>query len=194
MRAKFPKHEFSSSDTIHFGPDEYATRQWNSQEITDLDRFLHNGNSCTPSVAASEGYFYKLLLKMDFGGGDTAYIVAEGDTNDIWIYEGKHTYIYMYDKNGKELQQKYELAWGGAGEGPWFETDSWILDLNNDSKPDILTRETGEWLATEFNGDPTDHSLDTITAVTWSDTGFVAINIHSPDSLKHIYKTYYRSQ
>jgi len=191
MRSKFPKHVFLPTDTLHFGPDHFNTSDWNSKEITDLDKFLQNGNSCTGSVAAENGYFFKPLMKIDFGGADTGYIVAEGDTTDVWIYEGKNTFIYMYDDDHL-LKQKYQLAWGGAGEGPWYETDSWILDLNTDHKPDILTRETGEWLLPDSTGEFVFNSQDDLTAVTWNDTGFVKIEVRNEDSLKRIYKTHFR--
>lgn len=191
MRAKFPLHVFKQNDTLHFGPDDFDQRNWNADEITSMDKFLQNGNSCTGSLAVENGYFFQPLMKINLGG-DTGYIVAEGDTNDIWIYQGKHTYIYMYDKQTKKLNQEYELAWGGAGEGPWFETDSWILDLNQDSKPDILTRAIGEWMDVDERGEWNMYSRDTLTAVTWNDTGFVDIKVVNPDSLKKSYQTYYK--
>ena len=193
MRAKFPLHVFNPIDTLHFGPDDFDRRNWNPDEITSMDKSLKNGNSCTPSDAVEYGHLFLPLMKIDFGGGDTGFIVAQGDTNHLWIYEGRNTYVYMYDKNSKGLKIAYELAWGGAGEGPWYETDSWILDLNKDSKPDILTRATGEWGLNDFNGEWHSFSKDTLTAVTWNDTGFVNMKVLNPDSLKKIYKTYFRS-
>jgi hypothetical protein len=189
MRAKFPLHVFNQNDSLHFGPDDFDQRNWSATEITDMDKFLQNGNSCTSSHAVVNGYFIQPLMKIDLGG-DTAFIVAEGDTTDIWIYEGKRTNIYMY-KSGK-LQILYELAWGGAGEGPWYETDSWILDLNHDKKPDILTREIGEWLVPDSTGELVGHSQDDLTAVTWNDTGFVQLKIQNPDSLRKIYRNYFK--
>lgn len=191
MRAKFPIHVFSKNDSIHFGPDEFDRSEWNAEEITDLDKFLKNGTSCTPSDAAATGYFLIPLMKIDFGG-DTAFIVAEGDTNDIWIYRGKETWIYMYDERSKLLQRKYMLASGIAGEGPSYETDSWILDLNKDGFPDILTRHTGEWYDMNENGEAIGATLDKLEAVTWNDTGFVSLPVKNEDSLKQIYNVYFR--
>lgn len=192
MLALFPKHAFQKSDTLHFAPDDFDQRRWSTLNTTSMDRFLHNGNSCSPSSAAAEGYFYLPLMKIDLGG-DTAYIVAEGDTNDIWIYAGKHTKIYMINKQTGRIEPRYELAWGGAGEGPWYETNSWILDLNNNGVPDILTRETGEWLAPDSTGELIDHQLDELSAVTWNDTGFVNVPLRNPDSLKQVYRVYHKS-
>lgn len=191
MRAKFPVHVFSKSDSIHFAPDDFDRSKWNATEITDLDKFLKNGTSCTPSDAAATGYFLSPLMKINFGG-DTAFIVAEGDTNDIWIYRGKESWIYMYDKKSKLLKRKYMLARGIAGEGPSYETDSWILDLNNDGRPDILTRHTGEWYEINDNGEAVSQTLDKMDAVTWRDTGFVSVRLPNADSLKRIYKVYYK--
>ena len=193
MRAKFPVHVFQKSDTLHFGPDDFDRRNWIPDEITALDKFLRNGNSCTPSDAVEQGRFFLPLMKLDFGKGDTGFIVATGDTNHLWIYEGRNTYVYMYDKKQGGLKQVYELAWGGAGEGPWYETDSWILDLNKDARPDILTRQTGEWSLNDLNGEWKEFSIDSLNAVTWNDTGFVAIKVPNPDSLKKVYKTYFRN-
>jgi len=152
---------------------------------------LKNGTSCTPSDAAATGYFLIPFMKVDFGG-DTAFIVAEGDTNDIWIYRGKETWTYMYDGRSKLLQRKYMLAHGIAGEGLSYETDSWILDLNNDGFPDILTRHTGEWYDMNENGEAIGATLDKLEAVTWNDTGFVALPLKNEDSLKQIYKVHFR--
>lgn len=191
MRSKFQVHIFRINDSLHFGPDDFDRTKWNSEEITSLDKFLKNGNSCTPSDAAATGYFLIPLMKINFKS-DTAFIVAEGDTNDIWIYGGKESWIYMYGKKRGLIERKYMLARGIAGEGPSYETDSWILDLNKDGYPDILTRHTGEWYNMNENGEAVGETLDRLEAVTWNDTGFVTIPLIYEDSLKRIYQVHYK--
>lgn len=126
-------------------------------------------------------------------GGCESFIVHTGDTESLWIYYGRETMLYMRDPNSHKLEKKYVLASGHAGEGPWYETDSWITDVDKDGDMDILSRDIGQWMAEDSTGEFEMNFQDDLRAVTWNDTGFVELQLRNPDSLKGIYRNYYYS-
>lgn len=190
FRKQFPDLVVSAKDTVHFGPDDHRRELWNAETIRFYDLVLRGGTTCTPSTIAQEGGFIEPRYKLQIGGRE-AYIVHTGDTSSVWVYSGKETVLYISNPVTDKFEPKYILASGHAGEGPWSETDSWITDLNNDGKIDIISRDIGEWTSQDEKGEFISSAQDDIRAVTWNDTGFVKLNLTNDDSLKSIYHNHY---
>lgn len=185
FRNQFPEIHFQAGDTIHFGPDNYRRDLWNADDVRFMDVVLQNGTSCSPALLAEDGGFIEPRYKLMIGGRES-FIIHTGDTESVWTYKGRETKLYMRNPTTDKLEPKYSLSEGNAGEGPWFEADSWLLDVDRDGDMDILTREIGQFYAHDDY-----QSIDSLYAVTWNDTGFVKLNLPNPDSLRSIYRNYY---
>lgn len=195
FRKEFPLVKISAADTIHFYPYEFRRGTFDSAYARFFyERLLRVDTAeytYLPEYNSSESFFRPILRgKMN---GVEIYVGEFGDTNHLSIYLGKDVMLFTYSKK-TGFSKPFVLADEHAGEGPWFQKDSWFTDLNHDGKVDILSREVGQYMQREDeNGvDTWDLVLvDDLYARTLVDTGFVKLELSNPDSLRNIYHVHH---
>jgi hypothetical protein len=192
FRAQFPLVKLNPNDTLHFAPDPFIRGTYDAAKAKFFYDILLCRDSFQSYNAYSSEHFFRPMMRGRMNGCE--FFVGEyGDTNELSIYYGKDVLLFIHDKK-TGFRKPFILAFVHAGEGPWFETESWFVDLNHDKKIDILTREKSYavWDFTTKEGASNYEYRDELSAHTVVDTGVVKIPLINPDSLKRIYgKTTY---
>ncbi len=191
FRAQFPPVKLNAKDTMGFVTEGFIRGTLDTTKTKYFyDLLLHQDTGYNYFEYTTECFFRpKLRAQMN---GQEIFVGEYGDTNELAIYYGKDVLLFVYDQK-KGFRYPFVLASEHAGEGPWFQTDSWFVDLNHDRKIDILTRHIGGYMEREDeNGvDIWNYILvDDLDARTLNDTGFVKLEISNPDSLREIYGRY----
>lgn len=88
-----------------------------------------------------------------------------------------HIHYVLFDNQKRSLLNTYKLAYSYGYEGGSGNTESWLLDINEDGFKDILTR---HWTESYSGPDANYYFEDTFRVLLWKEDAFLEIPIDDP--------------
>ncbi len=80
--------------------------------------------------------------------------------------------LFLWDNQAKKIIGNFELS-DETGDGEWyFVRDAWLVDINKDSRPDILTRRKDWWREDVDVGYGKEHVTDSVNVYIGLNDGF----------------------
>lgn len=107
-----------------------------------------------------------------------AYLVRKG--RDDVSYMDNQIMMYIFDKVNQKLAGQELLSSLVGSEGFYSQTQSWLIDMNNDQIPDILSYYTEEYYTTSGESKNTKK----VTAKVWLDGKYIDAQIVNEEALK----------